>query len=159
MKTLSTTSPANTNTTTKQSAPAKKSVSTGVAKATAKKQTISSPYELQKRVMKFASDSRTFCEKLPKQLAMSEDARQLIRASGELGMHCLDAEEAPSKKAFTLNMKLCRKHVKESLYWLQLLDRNLAGFTERRRVELYNEAHDLRRIFTAICKTAAKNDA
>lgn len=118
---------------------------------------ITSAYQLQKRVMLFAVSIRAFTEKLPKQLEVSEDAQQLIASSGKLGMHAIQASEAPSKKAFTTNMQFCRKEVKEALYWLQLIDRNLSGYTERRRQELYTEAHELRRIFTAICKTAVKN--
>ena len=126
--------------------------------AAAKTHTISSPYQLQKRVMLFAVSARAFVEKLPKQLALSEDARHFIRASGELGMHAIDADEAPSKKAFIANMQFCKKGTKEVLYWLQLLDRSLTGFTERRRQELYKEAHELRRIFHAIVKTSMANN-
>ena len=131
---------------------------TSPAKNTQSK-SISSPYELQKRVMTFAISARTFVEKLPKNLALTEDARGLVRASGNLGMHCIDADEAPSKKAFTTSMRLARKDIKEILYWLALLDRGLAGYAERRRTELMKDAHDLRRIFSAICKTALKNNA
>lgn len=119
-----------------------------------KSSTISTPYQLQKRVRVFAVDARAFVEKLPKALASSKDAAQLIRVSGDLGMHCIEAAEAPSKKAFIYNMKLCRKEIKEVLYWLQLFDGSLSGYTEKRRIALYNEAHDLRRIFSAIVKTA-----
>ena len=118
---------------------------------------LTAPFALQKRVMLFAVGVRSFIEKLPKQLALSDDSRQLARASGSLGMHAIEADEAVSKKAFTMHMSMCKKDVKEVLYWLQLLDRSLMGFTERRRQELYKEAHELRRIFTAIVKTAIKN--
>lgn len=122
-----------------------------------KKSSITSSYQLQKRVMLFAVSIRAFTEKLPKQLMVSNDVQQLVRSSGNLGMHAIAADESPSKKAFVTNMKICRKEVKEILYWLQLMDRNLSGYTERRRLSLYKEAHELRRIFTAICKTASKN--
>lgn len=138
--------------------PAKTDTEVATKKSTAaKKPTITSAYQLQKRVMLFAVSIRAFTEKLPKHLAISNDVQQLVRSSGNLGMHAIAADEAASKKAFVVNMKICRKEVKEILYWLQLMDRSLSGYTERRRLALYSEAHELRRIFTAICKTASKN--
>lgn len=118
---------------------------------------LAAPFALQKRAMLFAIGVRGFVEKLPKQLALSDDAAQLVRASGNVGMYSIEADEAPSKKAFTLHMSRCKKEIKEVLYWLQLLDRSLMGYTEKRRQELYKEAHELRRIFTAIVKTSIQN--
>lgn len=146
-------------TSTLSTSPADTMVSSDSTTASETKKSVATPFQLQKRVMLFAVSARAFVEKLPKQLALSEDARHLVRASGDLGMHALEASEAPSKKSFTTNMQFCRKDVKEILYWLQLLDRSLTGFTERRRQELYKEAHELRRIFTAIVKTSLQNDA
>lgn len=162
MKTLTPTSPAKHKKSSAKSAvkTVKKTVKVAQKKpeeTTPKTSSLDAPFALQKRAMMFAIGVRSFVEKLPKQLANSDDAQELIKASGSLGMHSIEADEAPSKKAFTLHMSKCKKDVKEVLYWLQLLDRNLQGFTEKRRQELYSEGHELRRIFTAIVKTAIKN--
>lgn len=43
-----------------------------------------------------------------------------MRASGSIGAHYIEANEALSKKDFVMRIKICRKESKESRYWVKL---------------------------------------
>jgi len=43
-----------------------------------------------------------------------------IRSAGLAGAHYIEADEALSKKDFIMRIKICRKELKESKYWLEL---------------------------------------
>ena len=45
----------------------------------------SKPYDLRDRTLRFAKMVRNYIKNLPKTLSNTEDARQLIRASGSVG--------------------------------------------------------------------------
>jgi four helix bundle protein len=87
---------------------------------------------------------------LPKTLANVEDARQLIKSSGSVGANYIEANEALSKKDFIMRIKICRKEVKESRYWLQLFDTIGREEINRVREELINQATELMKIFGSI---------
>jgi hypothetical protein len=56
----------------------------------------SKPYDLRDRTLRFAKMVRNYVKNLPKTLSNTEDARQLIRASGSVGANYIEAEEALS---------------------------------------------------------------
>ena len=107
-------------------------------------------YDLEERTLRFAQRVREFVKKLPKTLANVEDSRQLIDASGSVGANYIEANEALSKKDFTMRAKICRKEAKESRYWLRLVDTGGSRELERERKELEGEADELTHIFGAI---------
>ena len=98
--------------------------------------------------------SRTPCgilsSKLPRTLANTEDARQLVRASGSVAANWIEADEALSKKDFLMRVKICRKEAKESRLFLRLLDAGLAKNAASSRDSLAKEARELTLIFSAI---------
>lgn len=106
-------------------------------------------YDLEERTLKFAKEVMDFVDGLPKTIANTEIAKQIIRSSGSVGANYIEANEALSKKDFTMRIKICRKEAKESRYWLRLI-----GVTgedpEKRRQSLVNEATELMKIFGSI---------
>ena len=110
----------------------------------------SKPYDLEDRTFEFARRIRAFVKNLPKTISNVEDIRQLIRASGSVGANYIEANEALSKKDFTMRIKISRKEAKESRYWLRLIDTANQVEQEKERQELINEATELMNIFGAI---------
>ena len=80
------------------------------------------PHDLEDRTFLFAEAVRAFVKVLPRTLSNSEDARQLIRASGSVAANWIEADEALSKKDFIMRTKICRKEAKESRLFLRLVE-------------------------------------
>ncbi len=106
-------------------------------------------YDLEDRTLRFAQDIISFVNNLPKSLANVETMKQLIRSSGSVEANYIEANEALSKKDFTMRIKICRKEDKESIYWLKLLEIKEDGM-EKKRQSLVNEATELMKIFGSI---------
>jgi four helix bundle protein len=110
-------------------------------------------YDLEERTFQLAKRVRHWVKKLPKSIANDEDARQLIKASGSVGANYIEANEALSKKDFIFRLRICRKEAKESAYWIRLIiESNDSGIDEKEGKSLYNEAVELKKIFSSIIK-------
>jgi four helix bundle protein len=105
-------------------------------------------YDLGDRTLRFAKMVRNYIKNLPKTLSNTEDARQLIKASGSVGANYIEAEEALSKKDFVMRIKISRKEAKESGYWLELIESKEEQIIERQN--LIREATELTKIFGSI---------
>jgi four helix bundle protein len=110
----------------------------------------SKQYDLEDRTLEFARRVRRFVKSLPKTIAMVEDCKQLVRASGSVGANYIEANESLSKKDFIMRVKVCRKEAKESRYWLKLIDTDNVAEHEKERVFLIAESTELMKIFGAI---------
>ena len=110
----------------------------------------SKQYDLEDRTLEYAKRVREFVKKLRKTIGNIEDGKQLVRASGSVGANYIEANEALSKKDFIMRIKISRKEVKESRYWLRLVDTNNESEQERDRKYLIGEATELMNIFGAI---------
>lgn len=106
-------------------------------------------YDLEERTFKFAKEVRGFIKQLPRNLANTEDGRQLIRSSGSVGANCIEANESLSKKDFVMRVKISRKEAKESCYWLKLLEIGQDSL-EAQRSKLISEITELMKIFGSI---------
>ena len=107
-------------------------------------------FDLEDRTQKFAKKSIDYCKKIFKNIAHFEIAKQLIRSAGSVGANFIEANEALSRKDFTLRVKICRKEVKESRYWLNLTEpQNEIMLIQN---ELIKESTELMKIFGAIIK-------
>jgi|SRR3989344_453194 len=111
----------------------------------------SKKYDLEDRTYKFAKRARDFVRKIHKTVAVIEDGKQLIRASGSIGANYIEANESLGKKDFVMKIKICRKEAKESRYWLQLLEAS-DGNEENERQALMKEATELMLIFSSIMR-------
>jgi four helix bundle protein len=110
-------------------------------------------YDLEERTLAFAKDIIEFVNILPKTVANIEITKQVIRSSGSVGSNYIEANEALSKKDFTMRVKICRKEAKESRYWLRLIEAR-GEDAENRRQSLINEATELMKIFGSIVEKA-----
>jgi len=110
----------------------------------------SKQYDLEDRTLEFARRVRAFVKLLPKTIGNTEDARQLVKASGSVGANYIEANESLSKKDFIMRIKICRKEAKESRYWLKLIDTNNVAELEKERAFLIAETTELMNIFGAI---------
>ena len=109
-------------------------------------------YDLEKRTEKFAVNCRTFIKNVPKTISNIEDCKQLSKASGSVGANYIEANESLSKKDFIYRVKICRKEVKESRYFLNIMDlQNDSDLTNEQKL-LVKEATELMRIFGSIIK-------
>ena len=108
------------------------------------------PYDLEDRTELFAREVRALVKRLPKTLANSEDARQLVKSSGSVGANYIEANEALSRKDFVMRVKICRKEAKESAYWLRLIDTGESTDLAAVTLTLVQEATELMKIFGAI---------
>jgi len=106
--------------------------------------------DLEERTFRFAETIRAFVKELPRTLSNTEDARQLVRASGSVAANWIEADEALSKKDFVMRVKICRKEAKESRLFLRLLDAGLTKATLAARDKLAVEARELTLIFSSI---------
>ena len=88
-------------------------------------------------------------QKLNKTIANIEDGKQLVRSSGSIGANYLEANEKLSEKDFPLRLKIARKEVIESVYWLKLL-RALNPKSEKEIQALVDEGEELRKILSSI---------
>ncbi len=107
-------------------------------------------YDLEDRTLAFARAVRVFVKTLPMTIANTEDAKQLVRASGSIGANYIEANESLGKKDFLMKVRTCRREAKESRYWLSLLE-----VQERSRAQQQNlvtEATELMKIFGAIVR-------
>ncbi|MBI3335903.1 MAG: four helix bundle protein [Candidatus Portnoybacteria bacterium] len=107
-------------------------------------------YDLEERTFQFAKRVALYSRKLPRTVSNIEYSKQGIRASGSVGANYIEANEAFSKKDFMMRMKISRKEAKESAYWLKLLiETNDEQFQKEGR-ELFQEAIELKKIFSSI---------
>jgi len=112
----------------------------------------SKQYDLEDRTLKFAQRTRAFIKELPKTISNIEDSKQLNKASGSVGANYIEANESISKKDFVYRIKVCRKEVKESRYFLKLIDIDTIIHLEQVKEELIKEATELMNIFGSIIR-------
>ncbi len=107
-------------------------------------------YNLEERTFIFAKNCRLFIKKISKTVSNLEDGKQLIRSSGSVGANYIEANESLSKKDFQMRIKICRKEAKESAYWLRLIIETNDDNIKKQGLLLYNEAIELKKIFSSI---------
>jgi four helix bundle protein len=112
-------------------------------------------HDLKKRTAIFAYRCRLFIRKLPKDVSNFEDCKRLARATGSIGASYISANDALSRKDFMLNIKMCKKEAKESIYWLNLLIVQDPELSEEKG-KLKQEAFELLKIFSSILTKVKK---
>ena len=110
----------------------------------------SKQYDLEDRTKKFAVECRKFILQLSKTIGNYEDSKQLVRASGSQAANYIEANEALSKKDFSMRIKICRKEAKECQLWINLVDINENPKLKEIQVILLQEAKELTKIFGSI---------
>lgn len=108
------------------------------------------PLPLDTRTYLFAKKTRVLLRLMKHDFVSLEDAKQLTRSSGSVGANYIEANESLSSKDFIYRIKICKKEVKESIYWLELLPNSKNKTSEQLKVELIDEASQLLRILASI---------
>jgi four helix bundle protein len=107
-------------------------------------------FDLEDRTFNFAKDIALFVRRLPKNISNLEYGRQVVDSSGSVGANYIEANEALSKKDFTMRIKICRKEAKESAYWLRLIVETNNEEYRQEGEKLLDEAIELKKIFSSI---------
>jgi len=107
-------------------------------------------YDLEARTLLFANSVRDFVRTIPASPLVTDDIRQLLRASGSVGANYIEANDCLGKKDFRMRIKICRKEAKESRYWLHLIQTD--GKLQEERKRLIDESTQLMSIFGAILR-------
>ncbi len=77
--------------------------------------------KFQERLFLFARECRLLISRLPSTEYNKTYTRQLIRSSSSPGANYIEALEAMSRKDFVHRLRICRKEIRESGYWLCLI--------------------------------------
>jgi len=107
-------------------------------------------FDLEERTFQFAKKTGFYVKQLPKNISNLEYGRQVVDSSGSVGANYIEANEALSKKDFTMRIKICRKEAKESAYWLRLIVETNDEKYKQDGMNLLNEAIELKKIFSSI---------
>ena len=113
-------------------------------------------YDLDERLINFASDCIDVSEKLPKTLAGNHIASQLVRSSTSPALHYGEAQSAESRNDFIHKMKVCLKELRETFNCLRLIKKR-SWYDEVKLSGLIAENNELIAIFVSSLKTAQQN--
>jgi len=111
---------------------------------------MSATYDLEERTFLFAQRVRRFVKTLPRNITNIEDVKQVTRSSGSVGANYIEANEHLSHKDLMLRLRIARKEVKETRYWLRLPDTENKPDLDTERGALIQESVELLKIFSAI---------
>lgn len=108
-------------------------------------------YDLAERTSAFGEAIIIFVKKIPETIISRPLISQLIRSATSIGANYMEADCAESKKDFIHKIGICKKESKETTHWLQMIAIANPDKKEKCR-ELWQEAHELTLIFSAIVK-------
>jgi four helix bundle protein len=121
--------------------------------------TVGRRYDLEERLLEFASAVIDVSEKLPKSRAGNHLAGQLLRAgTSPYGNHG-EAQAPESADDFIHKMKICLKELRETFRWARLIDRKHWLGHDSQLTFVLREGDELIRIFKASIQTAERNRA
>lgn len=105
-------------------------------------------YNLQERTLLFAKLVIDYCK-----ISQSEISKplinQLVRSSISIGANYCEADNAMSKKEFRHKIGICKKEARETMYWLELIEK-LDSTNKNQAKLLFQEAKELTLIFSSI---------
>ena len=108
-------------------------------------------YDLAERTSKFGGEIIMFMKEILQNTISRPLISQLVRSATSIGANYMEADCAESKKDFNHKISICKKEAKETTYWLHMLA--IASPEKKERCgELWQEAHELTLIFSAIIK-------
>jgi len=108
-------------------------------------------YDLEDRTMDYSKDIIDLLKKCPKTQLSMPLMNQCLRAGTSIGANYREANGASSKKDFLNKIFICKKEAKETLYWLELLDRALEEDSLKEKLrKQWKETKELVLIFSKI---------
>jgi four helix bundle protein len=114
-------------------------------------------YDLEKRLLEFASTIIDLSEKLPNSRAGNHVAGQILHSGTSPYPNHGEAESAESREDFVHKIKICLKELRETLRWARLIGRKRWADDDPTLLFVLSESEELIRIFMASIRTARAN--
>jgi four helix bundle protein len=114
-------------------------------------------FDLEERLLEFASAIIDLSEKLPNTRAGNHVAGQILRSGTSPFSNHGEAEFAESRDDFILKLKICLKELRETRRWARLIQRKTWAKDETALLFVLSESDELIRIFMSSIKTARQN--
>jgi four helix bundle protein len=114
-------------------------------------------FDLEERLLEFASSVIDLSEKLPDTRAGSHVAGQLLRSGTSPYPNHGEAEDAESRDDFIHKLKICLKELRETRRWARLVRHKAWTKDDPTLVFLLSEVDELIRIFYSSIQTARRN--
>ena len=114
-------------------------------------------FDLEERLLEFASAVIDLSEKLPNTRAGNHIAAQILRSGTSPYPNHGEAEDAESRDDFIHKLKICLKELRETLRWARLVRRKAYAEDDATLVFVLGEADELIRIFYSSIQTARRN--
>jgi four helix bundle protein len=114
-------------------------------------------FDLEERLLEFASAVIDLSEKLPDTRAGNHIAGQVLRSGTSPYPNHGEAEDAESRDDFIHKLKICLKELRETHRWARLIRRKAWATDDPTLVFLLSEADELIRIFYSSVQTARRN--
>jgi four helix bundle protein len=114
-------------------------------------------FDLENRLLEFASAVIDLSEALPDTRAGSHVAGQVLRCGTSPYPHHGEAEDAESRDDFVHKLKVCLKELRETRRWSRLIKRKGWAREETALVFVLGESEELIRIFYSSIQTARRN--
>jgi len=112
-------------------------------------------YNLEERTVKFSESIIDLLKTIKLNSINKSIVNQLVRSATSVGANYCEANGASLKKDFKNKIHICKKEIKETKYWLQLLVKTNNEKKKEIR-ELWKEAQELTLIFSKIIITMNK---
>lgn len=114
-------------------------------------------YDLEERLLEFASAVIDVSEKLPNSWAGNHLSGQLLRAGTSPYANHGEAQAPESAEDFIHKMKICLKELRETRRWMRLIERKHWLRGDPQLAFVLGESEELIRIFKASIQTAERN--
>ncbi|MCX8092271.1 MAG: four helix bundle protein [Verrucomicrobiae bacterium] len=114
-------------------------------------------FDLETRLLEFASAVIDLSEKLPATRAANHVAAQLLRSGTAPYPNHAEAESAESPEDFVHKLKLCLKELRETRRWARLIQRQGWAAESATLPFVLAESEELIRIFVVSIRTARQN--
>lgn len=114
-------------------------------------------FDLEERLLTFASAIIDLSEKLPNSRAGNHVAGQILRSGTSPYPNHGEAEDAESREDFIHKLKLCLKELRETRRWARLIERKVWVENDSTLIFILAEADELIRIFFTSVQTARRN--
>ena len=114
-------------------------------------------YDLEDRLLEFASAIIDLSEKLPNSRAGNHIAGQILRSgTSPYAVHG-EAESSESREDFVHKIKICLKELRETRRWARLIRRKRWSHDDPTLIFTLGESEELIRIFMSSVRTAKAN--
>jgi four helix bundle protein len=114
-------------------------------------------FNLEERLLEFASAIIDLSEKMPVSRAGNHVAGQILRSGTSPYPNHGEAEDAESREDFIHKLKLCLKELRETRHWARLIKRKGWAHDETALIFILGEVDELIRIFFSSIQTAKRN--